>query len=219
MWDNKLAGCIDHTNLQANAQEKDIVRLCEEATKYSFKAAVVAPHYVSLAAGVLSGSDVRLCSVVSFPQGSQTPAIKAAEAEELLGAGVNEIDMVMNIGAFLSQRYQVVEDEICWIAEICHDRGAILKVIIETAFLDIPEIRSATELVATSGADFVKTSTGFVSPGATLETVRIMKEMIGERLQIKAAGGIQTREAALRLILAGATRLGCSRSLDVVSME
>lgn len=218
MWDKKLAGCIDHTNLRANACEKDIVRLCEEAKEFAFKAAVVAPHYVSLASGELSGSAVRLCSVVSFPLGSLTPAMKAAEAEELLENGVQEIDMVMNIGAFLSHRFRIVEDEIRWIAEICRDRNALLKVIIETAYLDPAGIKSATELVAECGADFAKTSTGFTSPGATLDAVRCMKEAAGERLQIKAAGGIRTREAALRLILAGATRLGCSTSIDVVSL-
>jgi deoxyribose-phosphate aldolase len=219
MWDEKLASFIDHTDLRANACEKDIVRLCEEAKTYAFHAAVVAPQYVNLASGELAGSNVRLCSVVSFPLGNHTPNMKAAETEELLKNNVGEIDMVMNIGAFLSHRLQIVEDEIRWIAEICKDYNAILKVIIETAYLDNPGIKSATELVADCGADFAKTSTGFASSGATLEAVRIMKEAAGERLQIKAAGGIKTREAALRLILAGATRLGCSSSIDLVSVE
>ena len=219
MWDEKLASCIDHTDLRANACEKDIVRLCEEAKTFAFYAAVVAPHYVNLAWEELSGSDVRLCSVVSFPLGSHTPTMKVAEAEELLKNNVSEIDMVMNIGAFLSHRFQIVEDEIRRIVEICQDHNAIVKVIIETAYLDVPGIKAATELVADCGADFAKTSTGFAPTGATLETVRIMKAAAGKRLQIKAAGGIQTREAALRLILAGATRLGCSRSKDLIAVE
>jgi deoxyribose-phosphate aldolase len=219
MWDRKLAGCIDHTDLRANACERDIVRLCEEAKRFGFKAAVVAPCYVNLASVELSGSDVRLCSVVSFPLGSHTPAMKAGEAEELMESGVHELDMVMNIGAFLSKRYRTVEDEIRWIAEICRDGSALLKVIIETAYLNSQEIKTATELIAECGADFVKTSTGFASPGATVDAVRSMKDAAGERLQIKAAGGIRTREAALRLILAGASRLGCSTSIDVVALE
>jgi deoxyribose-phosphate aldolase len=219
MWDKKLAGCIDHTDLRANASEKDIVRLCEEAKAFAFKAAVVAPHYVSLASAGLAGSDVRLCSVVSFPLGSQTPAMKAAEAEELLDNGVNEIDMVMNVGAFLSGRFRIVEDEIRWLAEICGDHSAVLKVIIETAYLNRVGIENATALVADCGADFVKTCSGFAPSGATLGAVRTMKKTAGERLQIKAAGGIRTRESALRLILAGASRLGCSASIDVVTLE
>jgi deoxyribose-phosphate aldolase len=219
MWDQKLAGCIDHTDLRANAREKDIVRLCDEAKRFGFKAAVVAPHYVNLASGELSGSEVRLCSVVAFPLGSHTPAMKASEAEELVESGVHEIDMVMNIGAFLSQKYRAVEDEIRWVAEICREASALLKVIIETAYLSGQEIKTATDLVAECGADFAKTSTGFASQGASVDVVRRMKEAAGERLQIKAAGGIRTRESALRMILAGASRLGCSTSIDVVTLK
>jgi len=219
MWDKKLAGCIDHTDLRANACDKDIVRLCEEAKKYAFKAVVVAPHHVNLALGELAGSGVRLCSVVSFPLGSGTPSMKAAETEELLNGGVHEIDMVMNIGAFLSHRFRVVEDEVRWIADMCHDHDAVSKVIIETAYLDLSGIRYATEIIAECGADFAKTSTGFAPQGATVAAVRCMMEAAGDRLQIKAAGGIRSRKSALQLILAGATRLGCSSSIDVVSLE
>ncbi|MFH1754858.1 MAG: deoxyribose-phosphate aldolase, partial [Candidatus Latescibacterota bacterium] len=208
----------DHTDLRANAKEADIVRLCEEARAYGFHAAVIAPTYVPLAAAELSNSDVRVCSVVSFPLGHQSAEIKAAEAKVILGGGADEIDMVMNIAAFLCKRLQIVEEEIRMVAARCRERDAILKVIIETAYLDSDGIRLATEIVAKCGADFVKTSTGFAPAGATIEAVRCMRAVAGNHLRIKAAGGIRTGEFARKLIEAGASRIGCSASIDVVSL-
>ncbi len=217
MWDRTLAAFIDHTNLKSDASEKDIVQLCKDTIRYGFKTAVVAPVYVPLAVSELSWTGTLVCSVVSFPLGSDTADMKVRGAEELIESGAGEIDMVMNIGGFLSGRFEAVEKEIRRVASVCKGR-ALLKVIIETAFLDEQGIKKATELVAAGGADFVKTSTGFAPTGARIEDVRIMKAAAGSRLEVKASGGVRTRDFAHELLEAGATRIGCSASVDIVAL-
>ncbi len=218
MWDRELARYIEHTNLKPEATEADIQRLCQEAKTYGFKCAIVSPYYVPFALSQLRGSDVCLGSVVSFPLGAHHPDAKVREAEDLITRGAQEIDMVMNIGAFLSGRWSVVEEEVRLVSSICKGR-VILKVILETAYLDRSGIERATEIVSCSGADFAKTSTGLAPQGASAENVRIMRAVAGDRLGIKAAGGIRTRAFALELIEAGASRLGCSESIGVVTLE
>ncbi len=216
MWDKKLARYIDHTNLKPQATEPDIIELCREVRTYGFKAAVVSPYYVPLALNELRGCDARVCSIVSFPLGAQFVEVKVKEAAALIESGAQEIDMVMNIGAFISGRFGTVEEEVRKISEICRKR-AVLKVIIETAYLDQEGIEKATEIVAACGADFVKTSTGFAESGARVGDVRIMKAAAGDLIEVKAAGGIRTHAFAWELIKAGATRIGCSASIDVVT--
>jgi deoxyribose-phosphate aldolase len=216
MWDKELAGYIDHTNLKPHAIESDVVELCREVKTYGFKAAVVSPIYVPLAVEELAENKANVCTIVSFPLGAQFVGVKVEEASVAIESGTQEIDMVMNIGAFLSGRFDTVEEEVRRVSEVCKAR-AVLKVIIETAYLDPAEIERATEIVVTGGADFVKTSTGFAPSGARVEDVRIMKATAGDLAGIKAAGGIRTHAFAWELIEAGATRLGCSTSIDVVT--
>jgi len=212
-----LASYIDHTNLKPTATETDIRTLYGEAIQYQFKAICLAPHYVSYARDMLEFyPGTTLCTVIGFPLGYQTTAVKLLETEQALENGASEIDVVMNLSAFKSMAYQTVGAELRKMAELVHGRGGLLKVIIETAYLDAHELRIACELCAEAGTDFVKTSTGFAPQGAVLEQVRLMRDLIPEGIQIKASGGIRTREEALAFIEAGATRIGTSAGVAMV---
>lgn len=215
----EVAAAIDHTLLRAEATAHDIDRLCEEAIAQEFAAVCVMPAWVSRAAARLyRAADNRslICTVVGFPLGAHLKKAKLYEAAHAIEEGAGEIDMVMNVGAFLSRKPEMVAEEIASMADLLDEDGLRLKVIIETALLDREEIVEACRIAVDSGADFVKTSTGFASRGATLEDVRLMRSVLPEEVAIKASGGIGTGEEALAMLAAGASRLGTSRSLAIL---
>ncbi|MBG8552902.1 deoxyribose-phosphate aldolase [Hymenobacter guriensis] len=211
-----LVARIDHTLLRPDATRDQIAQLCAEAAQYRFASVCVPPCYVRFAADELHGSGVPVCTVVGFPLGYQLTKVKFFEAHQALNDGAKEVDMVINVAAFKSGRLAEVEDEIGELAELCHFKQAILKVIIETALLTEEEIIRACQLCTEAGADFVKTSTGFASRGASVADIELMRRHLPAHIRIKASGGIRTREAALALVAAGADRLGSSNSIALL---
>ncbi|MDF2613057.1 MAG: deoxyribose-phosphate aldolase [Clostridia bacterium] len=214
-----IAQTIDHTCLKATASEEDIKKLCEEAVNYHFKTVCVPTCYVAMATHLLAGTSVGVTTVVGFPLGNETPAAKAFEAREAVINGATDVDMVINIGALKDKKYDYVKYDIQEVVkaakEVC--KHAIVKVIIETCYLEEDEIKTVTEIVAEAGADFVKTSTGFGTGGATLQHIKLMKSIVGDKIKIKAAGGISDLDVAKALIEAGADRLGTSKSVTIVT--
>lgn len=202
---NKL---IDHTLLKADATPDQITKLCEEAKEYDFKSVCVNPSYVSLAAYLLSNTDVLVCTVVGFPLGATSTDAKIAETEYALRDGADEIDMVINVGQLKAKNDLYVFNEIREIKNTCGD--FTLKVILETCLLTKEEIVRACEIAVKAGADFVKTSTGFSTGGATVEDVKLMRETVGPDIGVKASGGIRTHQALLDMVAAGANRIGAS---------
>ena len=214
---SELTNSIDHTLLKAAATSADILHVCEQAATNQFVSLCINPYYVPLACRALQNTPVKIASVVGFPLGAQTSRIKALEAQEALTNGAREIDMVMHIGAMKSGEYGLVEDDIRSIARICHQEGGLLKVIIETCLLTLEEKRKACELCVAAEADMVKTSTGFGTAGATVEDVRLLHELVSPQgLGVKASGGIKTLDDALRMITAGATRIGTSSGVKII---
>ncbi|GAA4377020.1 deoxyribose-phosphate aldolase [Hymenobacter koreensis] len=216
---DNLAARIDHTLLKPDATRAQIEQLCSEAVAAGFASVCVPPHYVPVAAAALHSSGVAVCTVIGFPLGYNTPAAKQAEAEEALRHGATELDMVLNNAAFRSGDFAAVQRDIQQLADICHHQGALLKVIIETALLTPEDIAKACELCAAAGADFVKTSTGFASRGASVEDVRLMRSQLPAHIRIKAAGGIRTHAQAVALVQAGADRLGASAGLALLTLD
>lgn len=213
----QLAKLIDHTLLKPIATKDDIRSLCEEAEMYGFWSVCVNPVYVKFAASILSRSDVKVCSVVGFPFGAHTTEVKAFEAGKAVDDGADEIDMVMNIGAFKSGDYEFVKADIRSVVDhVKSEKGIVVKVIIETALLSEDEKVLACRLVKDSGADFVKTSTGFNAPGATAHDVKLMRETVGPNFGLKASGGIRTYQDAVILIEAGANRIGTSSGIAII---
>ncbi|OGR95217.1 MAG: deoxyribose-phosphate aldolase [Elusimicrobia bacterium GWF2_62_30] len=206
---------IDHTLLKANATQEEIGKLCEEARKYRFASVCVNPGYVALSSRLLRGSNVMVCTVIGFPLGSTTPTVKAIEARDAIANGADEIDMVLNIGALKSGNDQLVLDDIKAVRDAT--RGKTLKVILETSYLTKDEKIRACKMSKQAQADFVKTSTGFGSGGATPEDIALMRETVGPEMGVKASGGIKNAEVAAAMIKAGATRLGTSASIAIVS--
>ncbi|RYU84332.1 deoxyribose-phosphate aldolase [Hymenobacter persicinus] len=211
-----LAARIDHTLLRPDATQDQIATLCAEAAAAGFASVCVPPCYVRYAAEQLQGTSVPVCTVIGFPLGYQITKVKFFEAHQALTDGATELDMVINVAAFKSGRLEEVEDEIGQLAELCHFKNALLKVIIETALLTETEIVQACRLCVAAGADFVKTSTGFASRGASLADIELMRRTLPGTMRIKAAGGIRTRAAALTLVAAGADRIGSSNSLALL---
>jgi deoxyribose-phosphate aldolase len=214
--DPAIASLIDHTLLKPEATRDDIRRICAEARKYSFASVCLNPYWVPLAAAELKGSPVKVCTVVGFPLGANSTAIKRAEAEAAARAGAQEIDMVINVGVLRSGDYDEVKRDIEAVVEASHARGAIVKVILETALLDDNQKAVACTLAQLAGADFVKTSTGFGPGGATAQDVALMRRIVGPQMGIKAAGGIRTIEDLRSMAAAGATRIGASASVKIV---
>ena len=212
---NSLSSIIDHTNLRSDALHSDIEILCKEAIQYKFASVCINPVYVSYAKSILKDENPKVCSVVGFPLGADSEEMKYAEARFLIFQGVDEIDMVMNIAFLKERKIDLVKNEIKKVVEAAD--GNCVKVIIETSLLNQDEKALACNIVMESGAAFVKTSTGFSSPGATLEDVRLIKKLVGDRVGIKASGGIKTKNEALKLIEAGATRIGTSRGVEIIS--
>ncbi len=219
----ELAGYIDHTLLKADATEDDISRLCAEAREYGFKSVCVTPSFVSTAREALKGTGVRVCTVIGFPLGASTTPVKVYEASDAIKKGADEIDMVMNIGRLRSGDIDYVKDDIGRVVAAMDEFTGIdgirdeitVKVIIETCLLTDEEIRAASLAVKEAGAGFVKTSTGFSTGGATVEAVRLIRETVGPDMGIKASGGIRTKEDALAMIEAGATRIGTSNGVGI----
>lgn len=210
---NNLASYIDHTLLKPIATKADILKLCEEAKQYHFASVCVNPCWVSLCAEVLKGTGVNVCTVIGFPLGANTSEIKAEEAALAIKQGANEVDMVINIGALKEGDTDRVYQDILAVRKASESK--ILKVIIETSYLTDEEKKTVCKLAAKAGADFVKTSTGFSNAGATAEDVKLMKEASG--IKVKASGGVRTKEDALKMIEAGASRLGASAGIKIVS--
>ena len=205
---------IDHTNLKAYATFDDIKKLCEEAFFYNFKSVCVNPYYVSYAKKLLENSEVRVCTVIGFPLGMNTMQTKLFEAKEAITNGADELDMVINVGALKDKNYDLVEKEIGFIREIAHDK--ILKVIVETCYLEEEEIITMTKICNSLGVDFIKTSTGYGSRGASNKDVLLMNEYRDENLQIKASGGIKDYVKTRKLIKCGATRIGTSSGVEIM---
>ncbi|MGB9741375.1 MAG: deoxyribose-phosphate aldolase [Candidatus Bathyarchaeales archaeon] len=208
---------IDSTNIKAAATKKEIEQLCREAVEYGFRCVVVNPCYVKLAAELLEGSDVRVCSTVGFPFGASLPEIKALEALKAVENGAQELDMVINLGALKSGDYKFVKHDMKAVVDVKRvAKDVIVKVIIETANLTREEKIAACKLVKEAGADFVKTSTGLFGKGATVEDVMLMRQIVGKNFGVKAAGGIRTYADAAAMIEAGANRLGTSTAAAII---
>ncbi len=211
----ELVKFIDYTLLKSEATVRNIEQLCSDADIYQFATVCVNPSFVELAVDLLTGSSVKVCTVIGFPLGATLPKVKAFETQEVVQLGAKEVDMVINIGALRNQYYAVVREDIEAVVNAAN--GAPVKVILETSLLTISEKQRACVLAKESGAQFVKTSTGFGLGGATVEDIKLMREMVGDSLGVKASGGIRTFEDALRLIEAGASRLGTSAGVDIVN--
>ncbi|KLU65982.1 deoxyribose-phosphate aldolase 2 [Desulfosporosinus acididurans] len=209
-----LAGMTDHTLLKPQAAEKDIVALCLEAQEHKFATVCVNPSYVQTAAKLLFGTGIGVAAVVGFPLGATFTEAKVSEVYMVKAHGGKEVDMVINVGWAKSGKWDAVERDIVRVVEAAHGCGLLIKVIIETCLLTEDEKKTAAEIVKRSGADFIKTSTGFAGGGASVEDVRNLKKWVGENVKVKASGGIRTREFALQLVEAGAERLGTSAVLE-----
>lgn len=213
---NDVARMIDHTLLKADASRDQIAQLCYEAKKFHFASVCVNPAQVKLAAQLLKGSDVKVCTVVGFPLGATPGTVKAFETQQAIRDGATEIDMVINIGALKSKDYQIVFEDIGSVVRAAHAGNALVKVIIEAALLTDEEKVVASQLSKAAGADFVKTSTGFGPGGATLPDVALMRKVVGPNIGIKAAGGVGSFGDAQAMIEAGATRIGASAGVKIV---
>ena len=207
---------IDHSLLRPEASRAQVMQLCDEAAQYGFACAMVNPTWLSLCASRLRATPVKTGVVIGFPLGASVTTAKRLEAEECLRLGADELDMVMNIGALKSGDHALVETDIRALAETCHRAGAILKVILECALLTNQEKEIACHLALAAGADFVKTSTGFSSGGATVEDVALLRRMVGNRCRVKAAGAVRTAADFAALLKAGADRIGTSASVNIM---
>lgn len=214
--DLSLAKLIDHTLLKPDATPEQIAQLCFEAHKYGFASVCVNPTWVKLCAQLLEGSPVKVCTVIGFPLGATAPEVKAFETLNAIEHGASEIDMVINIGALKARDLELVAKDIQGVVETAHAHGALVKVIIEAALLTDEEKTIACLLAKEAGADFVKTSTGFASGGATVHDVELMRRVVGPEMGVKAAGGVRTYEEAESMIKAGATRIGASAGVKII---
>jgi deoxyribose-phosphate aldolase len=214
--DPSIAALIDHTILKPEATAEDVRKLCREAVRFSFASVCVNPYWVPLVAAELKGSPVKVCTVVGFPLGANSTEIKVAETVTAIRVGAQEIDMVINIGELRGGNYDVVRGDIQAIVEVAHRGGAIVKVIIETALLDDNQKLMACSLAKFAKADFVKTSTGFSTHGATAHDVALMRMAVGPGMGVKASGGIRTLDDLRTMAAAGASRIGASASVKIV---
>ncbi len=213
----ELAKIIDHTAIKPETTILDVKRVCQEAIQHGFGCVCVAPTWVHLAAKTLAGTGVRVGTVTGFPHGNTLTVVKCVEASTVLEAGADEIDMVIPVGALKSDESEMVQMDIAFLADLVHRKeGALLKVILETPLLTDDEIKLGCHLSEQAGADFVKTATGFAGGGATVEAVSLMREVVGDRLGVKAAGGVSDYQTAKAMIDAGATRIGASGSINIL---
>ncbi len=208
---------IDHTKLGANVSKTQIDQLLEEAKKYDFKSVCVNPIWVKYAKQKLKKTTVLTCTVIGFPHGTHQPNVKKYEAEQAVLDGAEELDMVINVHALKAKDYHTISEEIKGVVEAAD--GLVVKVILETCYLTDEEIVKACELSVKAGANFVKTSTGFGTGGATIEHVKLMKQTVGDACEVKASGGVRTYDAAMAMIEAGASRLGTSNGVQIMEKE
>lgn len=208
---NKL---IDHTCLKQNATKEDIIKLCNEAKEFDFMSVCVNPDYVELSASLLKDSDVKVCTVIGFPLGANTTEVKVLETVDAIKNGADEIDMVINVSWIKNKQFDLVLKEIKAIRGVCV--GKVLKVILETCLLEDEEIVKACELSKEAGADFVKTSTGFSTGGATVHAVELMRKTVGPEMGVKASGGVRSHEDLVSMVEAGATRIGTSSGCKII---
>ena len=212
----ELAKYIDHTALKADTGRAAIEKLCQEAREYGFMSVCVNPTWVATAQSLLAGSDVKVCTVIGFPLGANTSAVKAFETRTAIQEGADEVDMVINIGAAKDGNWDLVKADIQAVVEAANHQ-ALVKVILETCLLSKEEIVKASQVAKEAGAAFVKTSTGFSTGGATVQDIRLMRETVGPDMGVKASGGVQNREDALAMIEAGASRIGASKGIAIVT--
>jgi deoxyribose-phosphate aldolase len=212
----QVAKTIDHSILKPDFTYSDVEAGAQLALKFNTASYCIRPMDVAVAAKALAGSTVNVCTVIGFPHGTTTSAVKAFETADAIKNGAVEIDMVINVSALLSGDYEFVEQDIRGVVEVAHAAGASVKVIFETAFLNDELIVKACELTERAGADYVKTSTGFASEGATLHNVKLMKATVGDRLKVKSSGGVRTLDQLIDYMDAGVTRSGCSATQQVL---
>lgn len=212
----KLNKYIDHTLLKADATQESIKELCRQAKEYDFMSVCINSSNIELAKEELKGTDVKICTVIGFPLGATTTESKVFETTDAIEKGADEVDMVLNIGALKSKSFDIVLRDISEVAKAAHNKGKILKVILETCLLEKDEIIKACQLSKDAGADFVKTSTGFSTGGAKEEDVALMRKTVGDLMGVKASGGIRTLEKARLMIENGATRLGVSAGVQIM---
>lgn len=210
----RLNKMIDHTILNPDATKDEVIRVIDEAKAHEFASVCLEPCWVSLAAERLADSPVKVCTVIGFPLGANTKTVKAFEAKEAVANGAEEVDMVLNIGALKSGDYDLVLEDMKAVREAAKE--AVVKVILETCLLTDEEKKKACALAKEAGLDFVKTSTGFSTAGATTADVKLMREVVGDKMGVKASGGIRDRETAEAMIAAGASRIGASKSIAIV---
>jgi deoxyribose-phosphate aldolase len=215
-FNTKLARVIDHTLLKPEATIQEIENLCAEAKHYGFASVCINPAYVKLCADLLRNSSIKVCTVIGFPLGATSSVTKAFETERAIKNGASEVDMVINIGMLKSREYDYVEHDIFAVVDVAHRLKALVKVIIETGLLNNDEKIKACVLAKHAGADFVKTSTGFVKGGATVEDIELMRKVVGPEFGVKASGGVRSKKQALAFLAHGATRIGASASLKIV---
>lgn len=213
-----LSKYVDHTLLKPEASIEDVHKVCDEAKRYNFASVCVNPNYIQFVAEQLSGSSVVPCVVIGFPLGATTPEVKAAETAAVIALGAKEVDMVINIGAIKSANWALVKRDIETVVSTAKGK-ALVKVIIETCLLTDEEKVKACTVAKLAGADFVKTSTGFSTGGATVEDIRLMRQTVGPVMGVKASGGVRDYNSAVAMIQAGATRLGTSSGVKIVSDE
>jgi deoxyribose-phosphate aldolase len=214
--EQRLAAMIDHTLLKPDVTPDQIAQLCYEARKHRFASVCVNPTHVKLCAELLKGSPVKVCTVIGFPLGATAPEVKAFETQNAINEGATEIDMVINIGALKANDHGLVARDIRGVVNTAHPRGALVKVILETALLNRDEKIAACLLSKEAGADFVKTSTGFGGGGATVEDVALMRRVVGPEMGVKASGGVRDYEDARKMVEAGATRIGASAGVKII---
>jgi deoxyribose-phosphate aldolase len=215
----ELAGSIDHTILKPEAKPDDVIKICNEAIENKFASVCVNSCYAPLVTSLLDGSGVKTCVVVGFPLGAMSTAAKVAETNDAIEFGANEIDMVINIGMLKQQEYKYVYNDIKAVSDKAHEMKAICKVIIETSLLSEEEKVKACLLSKAAKADFVKTSTGFNGGGATVEDISLMKLVVGKKIKVKASGGVRTREDAINMLNAGASRIGASAGIKIIENQ
>ena len=215
---NNIANMIDHTILKAVATKEDVKKLCNEAKEYNFFSVCINPANIEFAKKELEGSSVKVCTVIGFPLGANTSEVKAFETKDAIKKGADEVDMVINIGALKDKDYDYVLNDIKAVVDAAN-KEALVKVIIETCYLTDDEKKIACELSVKAGADFVKTSTGFGTGGSTPEDIKLMREVVGPNIGVKASGGVRNQEDAKAVIKAGCSRIGASASVAIAKGE
>jgi len=217
MRNSEIARLIDHTLLKPDATPDKIVKLCAEARDNGFASVCVNPYWVPVVIRELAGSAVKACTVIGFPLGANSTATKVFETRDALQAGAHEIDMVINVGALIGGDTSTVQTDIAGVVREAHAAGAIVKVILETCLLSNDQKVTACKLCVEAGADFVKTSTGFSTGGATLDDVRLMRQTVGPKLGVKASGGVRSYDEVMKMVQAGATRIGTSSGIAILA--